>query len=347
MFESMTQEAILAKLLARIPDGISKQEGTVTYDVAAALSVELALAYVQLERGLRLGFAHTSSGAYLEMRADEHGVSRKPAVKATGRVTISGTDGAPIGKGAVFATTSGTRFVTKTAAVIVGTTATVDVEAEVAGAAGNVAAGTISVIPVSIPGVSVVTNTLPTTGGFDAETDESLLQRLLLRVRNQATSGNAAHYKLWATEVNGIGDAKVFPQWNGPLTVKVVLLDQNRRAPGTVLVEETAAYIESQRPIGAQVMVVPAPEVPVHLSVDLTLSSGTLAAAKADIENGVQEYLKGLAFTDPIVRFVRIANIVLEASGVQDYTALTVNGGNGNVTIPDGSVAVLGTVNVT
>jgi uncharacterized phage protein gp47/JayE len=347
VFEDKTSEALLASMLSRITSGISKQEGTFTYDVSSAFSVELAIAYTQLERVLRLGFAETSSGSYLDMRANEHGVTRKSAVKASGQVTITGAAGAPIPQGTVFATLNGTRFVTTEVATIpAGGSVTVNIEAETAGAAGNVAAGTITQIPVSIAGVTAVTNAAATTGGLDTETDAELLQRLLQRVRNQATSGNSAHYKQWATEVDGVGDAKVFPLWNGPGTVKVVLLDPNKRAPTPQVVLDVAAHIEEERPIGANVTVEAAPEVAIDVSVDVTLASGTLAEAQAAIENGIRDYLRGLAFVDPVVRYTRIANVILDVANVQDYTELTVNGGTTNITIPDGSVAVLGTVTV-
>jgi uncharacterized phage protein gp47/JayE len=348
MFENKTHEAILAAMLSRIASGVSKQEGTFTHDVSAAFSVELAIAYTQLERVLRLGFAPTSSGIYLDMRANEHGVIRKPAVKAFGTVTVAGSNGASVSQGsAVFSTANGTRFITmETVTISSGGSISVKVEAETAGAIGNVAAGTITQIPVSIPGVSSVSNADPITGGYDTETDESLLQRLLIRVRNQATSGNIAHYKQWATEVNGVGDAKVFPLWNGPGTVKVSLLTPEKRAPTAPIVTEAANHINAERPIGATVTVVGATEVPINISVDLALSGGTLDVAKAAIEDGLREYLKGLAFKDPIVRYTRIGNVILDVVNVEDFDAetMTVNGGTANITIPDGSVAVLGAV---
>jgi uncharacterized phage protein gp47/JayE len=56
------------------------------------------------------------------------------------------------------------------------------------------------------------------------------------------------------------------------------------------------------------------------------------------------DYLKSLAFIDPIVRYSKIASILLDTPSVLDYSNLTVNGGTANVTIADGSVAVGGTV---
>lgn len=344
MFEQETQEKLLKAMLGRLEPGIAKLEGTFSYDVSSALSVELAIAYAQLERVLRLGFAATSSGVYLDRRADEHGVTRRSAAKAKGEVTVTGSAGANVPKGTVFATGAGIRYSTSASGVLSAEGRTVvGVEAERAGASGNAASGTITVIPVSASGVSAVSNAAAVTGGADAENDAALLERLLQRVRNQATSGNAAHYKLWATEVEGIGDARVFPLWNGPGTVKVVLLDTFKRAPAVELVNAVKAHVEASRPVGATVTVEAAQETAVHVSVQVTLSSGyTRDGVKAAVQAGILSYLQGLAFKDPVVRYTRIANIILDTEGVEDYTGLTVNGGTVNISITDKAVAVPG-----
>ncbi|MNN13121.1 hypothetical protein D3C81_1261420 [compost metagenome] len=65
------------------------------------------------------------------------------------------------------------------------------------------------------------------------------------------------------------------------------------------------------------------------------------------IEKGIRDYLKTVAFVDPLVRYTRIAAVLLDLSAIIDYTDLTINGvGNTNLEIPPGKVAVLGTVNV-
>ncbi|RAU93214.1 baseplate J/gp47 family protein [Paenibacillus sp. YN15] len=344
MFEQETQEKLLKAMLGRMEPGIAKLEGSFSYDVSSALSVELAIAYAQLERVLRLGFAATSSGVYLDRRADEHGVTRRSAAKANGEVVVTGSAGAAVPKGTVFATGAGIRYAAAVGVVLPAEgRAVVKVEAEKAGASGNAASGTITVIPVSVSGVSAVNNDAPVTGGADAESDASLLERLLQRVRNQATSGNAAHYKLWAMEVEGIGDARVFPLWNGPGTVKVVVLNQAKRAPAAEQIDAVKAHIEASRPVGAMVTVEASQETAMNVSVQVTLSSGyPLEKVRTAIQAGIQSYLQNLAFKDPVVRYTRIANIILDTEGVEDYTALTVNGGTANISIADGAVAVPG-----
>ncbi|UVI32095.1 baseplate J/gp47 family protein [Paenibacillus spongiae] len=346
MFEDNTFEELLNNMLDEIQSGISKIEGTFTYDTLAAFATQLAIAYTQLDRVLTLGFADTATGEYLDKRANEFGLTRKVAVKATGQIKATGTNGTIIPQGTEFATLDETYFITTASGTITGGTATIQIEAVNAGSASNVASGTITEIPVSIIGLSSVSNDNATSGGSDIESDDELRIRLSDRVKKPATSGNANFYRNLALEIPGISEAKVIPIWYGSGTVKVILLDANKRAPIIDKVTEVANHIESERPIGATVTVVAATETPINISVDLTLSGGTLAEAKTVIEQGVTDYLRTLAFADPIVRYTKIANIIINTQNIQDYQSLMVNGGTGNIAIANDAVAVQGSVTV-
>ena len=57
MFETNTYEAILQRLLDRIPDTMDKREGAIIYDALAPAAIELNLAYIALEYLLKQIFA--------------------------------------------------------------------------------------------------------------------------------------------------------------------------------------------------------------------------------------------------------------------------------------------------
>ncbi|WP_442601718.1 baseplate J/gp47 family protein [Paenibacillus sp. KN14-4R] len=349
MFENQSYEALLVKLLDGVKTpGVAKQEGTFVYDSLSPVAIEIALAYSQLDRVLRLGFAQTTTGEYLDRRAEEFGVIRKVATKAHGLLKITGPVGTKIEAGTFFSTKNGTLFRTNDD-VIIGADGTITavIEALKAGIEGNVPAGIITNVPIIWSGILQVNHDEPMEGGVDTEADDSLLTRLLSKVRNPATSGNISHYLQWAREVPGIGDAKVFPVWNGPLTVKVVLLSEQKSAPSAAVVSAAVEYIESVRPIGAQVTVVPAVETDVNISVKVIVNSeANLATVKQDIEQRIKSYLEKLAFKDNTVRYSQIANVVLDAPNVIDYTNLTLNGGTTNIFIPNEGVGVVGMVTV-
>lgn len=349
MYENQTFEAIMQRLLNAVPFNIQKTEGSLIYDALASAALELAQAYIELDMVIQLGFAQTTYGQYLDMRAAEHGLTRKPATKATGQVTITGTQGTVIPAGSLFATGAGIQFQTTTEVSINETgQVTANIEAVEVGASGNVPARAINTIPVAIPGVTAVTNTNPTTGGTDEESDADLLARLLEKVRNPATSGNVAHFKQWALEVAGVGDAKVFPLWNGNGTVKVVIIDGNKQPASAELVQAVADYIEEVRPICYAVTVVSATALNINVSATLTLDPAyMLTQVQPTIEAAITEYLKSIAFQQDYVSYAKIGSLILDTPGVLDYTNLTVNSGTGNVAIGSEQVAVLGTVTLT
>lgn len=347
MYEAQTYDAIMARLLAAVPGNLDKREGSFIWDSLSPAALELAQAYIQLDLVLQLGFTETTSGVYLDYRGQEHGVTRLPATKAMGQITISGQEGTEIPEGALFSTQNGVQFETTTDVSIGDSTVTVEIVAVQAGKKGNVPTGAINTIPVSIPGVTGITNNNPTAGGTDAESDIAFLERILDKVRLPATSGNAYHYKQWAKEVAGVGDAQVVPLWDGPGTVKVVLLDSNKQAPAQAIIDNAADYIETVRPIGADVTVQAVSEVPIDISVTLLLASyANLEDVKQLIKVGVKEYLEDLAFKDPLVRYTRIAAILLDIPPIVDYYDLLINNDTANIEIMPGEVAVLGTVTV-
>lgn len=352
MYEDKTPDALIEQLLENVDDELDKREGSVVRDLLYPAAIELSNAYTELDSVLLLGFAETTEGAYLDLRAGEFGLTRKPAVKALGKVTFNGAlngEVIPAGTRVMTGGVSPIYFVTLDAATISGGTALVDVEAEVGGLSGNIGAGEIvGISGGNLYNVLTATNTLAFDGGSDVESDEALLQRLKDRLARPATSGNASHYRQWALEVAGIGDAKVYPIANGPGTVKVVLVDTEKSAPVQTVIDAAKTHIESQMPIGVGLTVVGVTELPINISATITLEDGkTLTNATNDITTLVTAYLKDTVFTETVVRYAKIASLVIEAASVKDYANLLVNGGTANITLPSDNVAVTGTVTLT
>lgn len=346
MFEDQTYDAIMTRLLAAVPDNLDKREGSFIWDALSPAALELAQLYIQLDLVLQFGFAHTTYGQYLDYRAEEHGLSRKAATRATGQVTITGGQGAIIPAGSLFATGAGVQFETL-AEVAIGESGsiTADIRAVEVGTRGNVPAGVITHIPVSIAGVTAVNNANPTTGGTDQETDAALLERLLEKVRLPATSGNVAHYFQWAKSVSGVGDAKIFPLWNGNGTVKVVIIDGNKQPAEPEIVTNVANYIEEVRPIGATVTVESATALNIDVTANLSLApEAVLADVKAAFEFALVSYLQQIAFKQSYVSYAKVGSLLLDTPGVLDHVGLTLNGGTSNAAVGDTEVAILGTV---
>ena len=357
--QDQTFEAILQRMLNALPADLDKSEGSFIYDALAPVAAELAQAVIWAQEVLRRGFAQTAFGQYLDLRAAEHGLTRKPAVKATGQVVFTGTPGTIIPAGTQVSTLGSEAapavFFVTTEDVTIGPdgTVTANIEAVEVGASGNVAAGAITLLAQPLQGVSAVNNPAPTSGGLNEESDESLLERLLLQVQYPPGTGNKYDYERWAKEVPGVGEAKCIPLWNGPGTVKVIITDSSGAPAGTELIQQVQNYIapapgqgEGKAPVGASVTV-EAPEiVTVNISVTLFYQSGyDPSTVKANLQAAIAAYVNGLKIGED-VRYAAVGNVVFSTSGISDYSNLLLNGGTGNIVISENAKAILGTVTI-
>lgn len=249
--QDQTEDAILRRMLDILPSELDKAEGSFVWDALAPAALELAQAAVWAQEVLRRGFASTSYGAYLDLRCEEHGLTRRPAVKAAGRVVFTGTSGTVVPAGTRVATpadrvtgTSTVEFATQAAVMLDETgSGSVPVEAVEAGTLGNVASGAISLMMTPVSGVAGVVNVAATEGGIDTESDEALRSRYLQKVRSPSAGGNKADYVNWALEVSGVGGVSVVPIRYGPGTVSVAIIDEQKQPAGQTLVDAVQAYI--------------------------------------------------------------------------------------------------------
>lgn len=354
--QNETEEKILSRLLARLPTNLDRSEGSFPRDVLGPTAIELTQAAEWAKEVLRRGFASTTFGAYLDERSAEHGVFRRPATvsKTNGEaIYFQGDPDSSVPMGYLISTES----TASTPAILFRITTPVklnengegfaEAEAVEPGRSGNVPPGAIRHLTDPLPGIKSVTNLTATEGGTDIESDDSLRERFLHKVRNPTGSGSRSDYEQWALSVPGVGGVKVIPLWAGPGTVKVVLINEEKIAPAPSIVDDTMTYIRSVCPIGATLTVVGATEVPIDVDVTVTLSSeGSVSEVKKMIQDGVREYLRSLAFFDPLVRYTRIANLILDIPPVIDYTNLKINGKDSNIEIAQDAVAILGAVAV-
>ncbi len=343
----MTYEKIKQNILNEITTDINKSEGTIINDIVSPISLEMGKAYTEFEKILSLMFLDDVEGSYIDRKVSDYGIYRKAGTKAYCTVTFTGSNNTVIPSGTLVQAGGGLLFQTKEEVTILNTSADVRAEALEIGSNYNVDADTINNIPISINGVISVTNALSAVGGTDTETDESLLNRYLQQLQNPSTSGNAYNYKQWALEVQGVGGAKIFPLWNGPGTVKTVIVDSNKQPATEILVNEAADHIENMRPIGAEVKVKSATGINIDVSGTVILSSGyTLQDVTNTFKNEITEYFKSIAFESNYVSYARIGTILLSVGGVLDYSNLKLNGTNANIELNDEEIPVLGTVSL-
>lgn len=374
--QDQTEENIMNRMLNQVPSDIDKSEGSFIWDAQAPVAFMLSEAALWAQELLRRGFASTVASdrpeirsAELDLRTAEHGITRREAVASSGSVVFTGKPRTTVPAGTYVATPadegsgeSSVEYVT-ISGVTLGDlgTGTAPIRAVTPGSSGNVPAGVIQLMMTSVSGVTSVTNPEPTRSGTDTESDQSLLERFYAKVRSQGTSGNKAQYMLWANEIAGVGGVEVAPLWKGPGTVGLYLLDTDKRAASQDIVGAVQQHIDPSQdgqgegvaPAGPVITVMPAAEVAINISVKVQRTQeqpSTMDEIRKLIEDGVRSYLQQIAFNrkDPLVRYTRIAAVLLDIPIIVDYSDLTINGHSEqqNIEIGSGQVAVLGTVSV-
>ena len=345
MYESLTVESIKADILSRITTDIDTREGSYTNDMVSTVAYEIWNVYQSLAALIPVAFVDETSGIYIGKRAEEYGITEKAGTKATVTLSFTGTDDTVVPAGKVFLTTDGLQFETDEAVTIADGAASVSATAEEVGTMYNVEAGDISLQLMSLYGLSTFTNEDAAEGGADTETDAALFGRLDYFRKNPATSGNTAHYMQWATAVEGVGSAKVIPLWDGAGTVKVLVVGDDNEPVDSAIVTACQEYIDSLRPIGADVTVLSATGLDIDIAATVVLDgTASLSEVQSAFETALNEYLQDIAFDKYTLVYNRIAYMLLDIDGVTDYTALTINNGTANITIDDDEVPVMGTV---
>ena len=226
----------------------------------------------------------TAEAEVLERWAAVWGISRGSAVPATGYVRFlgSGTN-IVIPKGTVLQRADGAGFRTTADVVLTAGTATAPITAATPGSEGNTAAGTRLVLAAQILGVSadVTVESDGLTGGTDTETDGSLLDRLLFRIRKPPQGGARHDYEAWAREVPGVTRVWVYPSWLGEGTVGVFFVRDGDEdlVPDPAEVAAVAAHIERKRPVTAEVFVQAPLPLPVNITLRVTPDTAEVRAA--------------------------------------------------------------------
>lgn len=345
LFENLTPEIIKARVLERIGTDLQTREGSYTNDLVAPVCFELWRWCMTLDELITAFYVDEQSGAYLDKHAALLGMARKAGTRASAQVVFSGRAGLTVPAGTVFLTAGGLEF-TLEEAVTLGPdgTGTGQLRAAEVGDAYNVSAGEISRVLRNIPGLAGWSSQ-EAAGGTDPESDGDLFRRIDERRKRPATSGNEAHYREWALSCDGVGDCKVTGLWDGAGTVRVLLVDYDRQPVDASVVSACAAYIQTQRPVGADVTVVSATGTAINVSAAVVLQEGvSLADVKAAYRAKVDAYLRELAFQQYTVYVNRVASLLMDVEGVTDYSGLTVNGGTANITIAATAVPVVGEV---
>ena len=206
MYENVTYEVILQRMLECVPDQFDKREGSVIWDTHSPTAIELQILYLELDTILREAFGDTASREFLILRCRERGISPYAATRAVlrGVFVPSGID------------VTGQRFNIGDINYLVTEKISEDeyrVECETAGRIGNQFLG--SMIPMEyirgLQSAKLVEVLIP---GEDEEAPEDLRKRYFDSFRESAFGGNVRDYLEKTNGIPGVGRTKVTRVWN-------------------------------------------------------------------------------------------------------------------------------------
>lgn len=346
---------IAKRIKADLQNPANRIEGSFAADNVQAVAKEIYSYYMYVTWLQKMHYAMTATGSYLDNKAAEVGVFRKMAVWAVGSVTFIGKPGTEIPYDFEVRSETQRYKTTESGTIPDDGRLTLRVEAFLPGKDGNVPEGTITAFD-NLPGLDAVINEAATEGGAEAENDDGLRERTLLRMRYPGTSGNQYHYMHWALEVEGVGRVKVFPLWKGPGTVKVSILDSNQRIATPELINKVLQHIdptprtgEALAPIGAYLTVSTATAKPINVTATVTVEDDNprdKADIKADFVTQLQAYFDEIAYTKrKHVTVAKLIDILWAVEGVADIP--TFDAGSGNVALGDEEIPAVGTVTLT
>jgi uncharacterized phage protein gp47/JayE len=357
VYEHITFDFILQRMLDRIPEDLDKREGSIIYDALAPAAAELAQIYIDLDINYSLSFADTAAGDFLSRRTAEFGINRRVATKANRKGLFLGEGAAPMN------VPIGSRYAIEELTYIVVaqiSTGVFRLECETAGVVGNQKFGDLLPIT-SIPGLESAELADVLVPGEDEETDLTLRERFYAAVNEPAFGGNVSDYKKKINAISGVGATKVYPAWAGGGTVKCTIIAADWSMPSLALINDVQTAIDPTMnsgqgiglaPIGHEVTITGVSGVSINMETTLTLGSGvTPGQVQADVKAVIEAYLLELRQDwanqqQLIVRTAQIDARMLTVQGVEDVADTELNGMAANLILAAGEIPELGTVTI-
>ena len=351
MYEDITFEDILDRMLDRIPDEYDKREGSIIYDALAPAAVELQNMYIELDYIMNQSFADTATREYLIRRAAERGITPQEASPATLKVESTPTTiDIPIGS----------RYSLDELNYVI--TAKVSdgvyqAECETVGTEGNQHLGDL--IPIDyVDGLETIALTEVLIPGEDDEDTEVFRARYFASFESKAYGGNVDDYLEKTNSLEGVGATKVTPVWNGGGTVKLTIINSDYGKASSTLVAAVQNAIDPTQdatgqgiaPIGHVVTVEAAGTVTCDIQTSITFQDGynwnMLEAAITEAVNGYFLTLRQswASEENTVVRTSQINSKITNIEGVLDVTGTEINGSESNLELEWNEIPILGVI---
>lgn len=308
--------------------------GSATRSLMEGVALVLAELHFLGQQLIGRFFVSTATGQWLDMRGAEYAIPRVVATPTLRDLVVSHGAGAPavaIPVGWRAATLPGATIPVTYQAILPATlpagaaSVVVEVISLSAGAETAIPDGTpLQQIGTPLPGIEAIATATVEVAGTDREPDDPYRQRILTFMRSPVGPGSVSDYE--AEVINAfegqVGSVYIEPQWDGPGTVRVLILGPDNTIPSPTLVAQVQAHLDAWAPIGASVTV----QIPAIIHVDvrgaLTVAAGyTWAEALANASAAVVTHLDGLDVGEDVL-LAGVADAIFHATGVANHGGL-------------------------
>lgn len=325
-------QRIIAGIETRLTGGTALLRRAILRILAKVFAGSLHLLYGYVEWISKQIFVDQAEGDMLDRHGLIWGITRKAASFASGSVIFYGVNTTLVPEGTVVQDENGIEFATIADGTISGGQATIDIQAVEAGEDSNYSGSSLQLVePIDDINDLVDVVAPGTTGGVDEESDDDYRARILYRIQQPPMGGNADDYVAWAlsdeisTDFGIVAGAWCFPLASGPGTVDVVVTAQGSNpVASSGLLAVVQSYIDSVKPVTADVTVQPVTKKEVELWISITPNTTVLTSR---INENMEDAFENLAAPGEDFLISRIRDAIMDA-GVDDYdiTSIEVDG---------------------
>lgn len=355
MFENVTFETILNRMLGRVPVEVDKREGSIIYDAVAPAAVELQLMYLELDNILNETFADTASEEYLYRRAAERNIVPKAATAAVAKGEFTPENIDVLGQRFNLGDLNYTAIEKISDGVY-------RMECETAGSIGNSQTGNL--LPIDyIDGLKTAKLTEILIYGEDEEDVESVRARYYASINDMAFGGNIAEYKEKVGAMEGVGGVRVYraDDWNGAGTVRIAVTTSENTAPSKELLTKIKEELDPEdytgggkglAPIGHQVTVTGAEnyKIDISLTIDIRIDSDK-ESITTKVKDTVRDYILSVnenwaANVESKIYISGIIAAVKDIAEVIDVYNVKINGNGENLSLEGDDIADIGKTDI-
>jgi Uncharacterized homolog of phage Mu protein gp47 len=349
MYENLTYEVLLERMLARVGTDVDKSEGSLIFNALAPEAWELTQAYIAIEHVYDTTFADTAPREELIRRGKERGLEPDPATYAILKAVFN----IDIEIGKRFSLDDLNYIVTEKI-----DTGIYKIQCETAGTAGNKKFGTLTPIEF-IDGLENADITELLIPAKDEEETEAYRTKYFASFNSQAFGGNKADYIEKTESLQGVGRAKYYRATANRSFITIQIINSEYAVPSTELINLVQTTLdptqnqgagEGLAPIGHVVKVEGVVAQIINIASSFTLKAGYVWN---DIANNVNtcldNYFIELAkewadLNNIIIRISQIEAKLLSVVGIEDIANTSINGSQTNLTLDSNAIPVRGNI---